>query len=131
MPLLSLLLFLEILDFGCQTHVYELTSNSSLTSGLAIYDFGNQNYDMRICHVFHQNENMTQLYYFFLWREWDMINLICRMNLSVVKSIVLFSPIVQLRQFWELFLAPLWNEWVDKYSQKKKEKKEGIYDQKL
>lgn len=53
------------------------------------------------------------------------------MNLSVVKSIVLFSPIVQLRQFWELFLAPLWNEWVDKYSQKKKEKKEGIYDQKL
>ena len=41
--ILSLLLFLEGLDFSCQTHVHELTSNSSLTSGLVIYDFGDQN----------------------------------------------------------------------------------------
>ena len=66
---------------------------------------------------------------FFLLREWDMINLICKMILSVVTSIGLFLPIMQLRQFWDWFLAPLWNEWVDKFSQKKK--REGIYDQKL
>ena len=59
---------------------------------------------------------------FFLLREWDMINMICKMILSVVTSIGLFLTIMQLRQFWDWFLAPLWNEWVDKFSQKKKEK---------